>query len=162
MIKVALKISKLKEVRKLPSENDHLHEIVAHRRHLITVVSCLPGENAWGFAEFKEDPKHHLDLPILLGTEIQQALLEIAEVAIRSKTDWQKLKFIGFHCDVKWRQKVPIKGILHLPVFAEKIYDKTRNSDAVRIVGKIRAVLLDANRDKKLTEAIISFELERL
>ena len=146
---------------KLNTKGLELLKILPHSRHLLTIYSFVPGVSARGVAEFKEDKNHHPGQAILLGSEIIQALVEIAEFAIRSESALRHHRFFGFHVNVKFRAKVPIKTVLRLPVLAEKVKNATLVSTTpTKTLGQIKVLLLNASQKEILAEGIINYKLE--
>jgi hypothetical protein len=147
---------------KLPKSKNPLLEILPHRRYLSGLDSFLPGENASGWAEFKEDPNHLPGYQILPAIDILRALSEIAEIAIRSKQSLQKFAFLRFPIKIIICEKVPIQGNLRLPVYAKKIQNTPTSFDTPsRLHGKISAALYTEDKKKILAEIIISFKLQQ-
>jgi len=140
-----------------------MKDTLPHRKHLVAVDAFLPGENASGWVEFKEDPTHFPGHPILPASNILQALSEIAEIAIRSRFSLRRFAFLGFRIAIAIREKVSISSSLRLPVYAEKIAN-TLNSAGTpsRRHGKIKALLYNQDKNKVLAEIIISFKLQEL
>lgn len=138
--------------KKFPRERNIVADLLPHRRHLQNLFHYFPGKQAYGMATFCQDFNHFPKCTILLSSEIQQALLEIAEIAIRSHSQLKKYYFLAYKTAWEVRQPIPItQKTLMLRVSAEKI------SKGAPTHGKIKASLFF--NEKSVSEIIISYML---
>lgn len=146
---------------KVPKKRNSLEQILPHRRHLISLSSFLPGQNAWGMAEFKQDQDGIPSQSILPESDILRAFIEIAEVAIRFHHSLRKFHFLWMPVNITVQTEIPVRGNLQLPVYAEKIRNIIKSSDTPsQNLGRIRTVLFSENKEKILAEATTIFKLQ--
>ncbi|OGZ35001.1 MAG: hypothetical protein A2174_02500 [Candidatus Portnoybacteria bacterium RBG_13_41_18] len=109
-------------VPNLYQEKNLLEELLPHRQYIDKIISFTPGIAACGRATFQRDLSHFPQIQILRIHDIQGALYEIGEIAIRTYCPYESLKFLAGRVKaLELRQPIAfLEEFIRLFVFAEK------------------------------------------